>query len=117
MKLFAVWLINAVCLLLVTQLVPGIYIDGLVRALIVALALGLINTFVRPILKLLTLPITVLTLGLFSLVLNALLFWLVSYVVKGFHVSGFGAAFWGALLYGVLSWLASLMLLGDDKSN
>ncbi|MBB5017106.1 putative membrane protein [Chitinivorax tropicus] len=113
MKPFAAWIVNTVCLLLVTQLVPGIYLDGWVRALMVALALGLLNTFVRPVLRLLTLPITLLTLGLFILVLNALLFWLVSYVIKGFHVAGFGAAFWGAMVYGVLSWLASVMLLGD----
>lgn len=114
MKMLAVWLINAVCLLLVANLVPGIYIDGFVRALVIALALGLVNTFIRPILSLLTLPITVLTLGLFSLVLNGLLFWSVAYFVEGFRVSGFWAAFWGALVYGLVSWLASVMLLSRD---
>ena len=73
-------------------------------ALIVALVLGLVNAVVRPILVLLTLPVTILTLGLFILVINALLFWLVAEFVDGFHVGGFWAAFFGAIVYSLISW-------------
>jgi putative membrane protein len=81
-------------------------------ALVVA-ALGILNALVRPILIFLTLPITLLTLGLFTLVINALLFWFVSTLVKGFHVSGFGAAFWGALVLWAFSWITNALLRAD----
>ena len=73
--------------------------------LIAALVLGLVNAVIRPILVMLTLPVTILTLGLFLLVINALLFWAVASLIPGFNVGGFGAAFIGALLYTVITWL------------
>ncbi|HXT04251.1 MAG TPA: phage holin family protein, partial [Casimicrobiaceae bacterium] len=82
-------------------------------ALIAALVLGLINTLVRPILVLLTLPVTLLTLGLFILVINGLLFWLVGSFVRGFTVGGFWAGVFGAIVYSIISWaLSSLILRG-----
>lgn len=109
------WLINAGSLLLVAYFVPGIAIDGLARALLAALTLGLVNMLLRPILQLLALPITLVTLGLFALVINGLCFWLVAKLLDGFTVSGFWAAFWGSLAYSVISGLAGA-LLGSNRN-
>ena len=88
----------------------GVKVDSFVAALIAALALGLINTLIRPLLILLTLPVTLLTLGLFIFVINGLLFWWVGSFVDGFHVSGFWSAFFGAIVYSLISWLLSMLL-------
>jgi putative membrane protein len=90
-------------------------VSGFGAALIAALVLGFINTLVRPVLALLTLPITVLTLGIFYLVLNGLLFWLASALLPGFHVAGFGSAVFGAILYGIIAWALSA-LIPDKKA-
>ena len=113
MRLLLLWGLNALALLAVTYLLPSIRVSGLGAALFAALALGLLNTLVRPVLALLTLPITVLTLGVFYLVLNALLFWLASALLPGFQVQGFGAAFIGAILYGVIAWALSALVLNN----
>ncbi len=110
MHLLARWILNALALILVTYLVPGIHVDGFYAALIAALVLGIVNALIRPLLILLTLPITLLTLGLFTLVINALLLWFVSTVVRGFSVDGFGAAFLGALVLWIFSWLTNALL-------
>ena len=112
MRLLIVWLINAGTLVLLTYVMPGIRVSSFGTALIAALVLGLVNAVVRPLLVLLTLPITVLTLGLFILVINALLFWMVGGMLRGFEVAGFWAAFWGALAYSVISTLVSWLILG-----
>ena len=104
MRLLLIWLINAVALLLLPYLFPGVQIDSFFTALWVALVLGLVNAVLRPILVLLTLPITLLTLGLFVLVINGLLFYMVAHMVSGFHVSGLGSGIAGALLYSIFSW-------------
>ena len=114
MRLLLVWILNAVALLAVTWLLPSIQVAGFGAALLAALALGFINTLVRPVLALLTLPITVVTLGIFYLVLNGLLFWLASAVIPGFHVEGFGPALVGALLYGLIAWALSALVPGKD---
>jgi len=114
MRLLLVWILNAVALLAVTWLLPSIQVAGFCAALLAALALGFINTLVRPVLALLTLPITVVTLGIFYLVLNGLLFWLASAVIPGFHVEGFGPALMGALLYGLIAWALSALVPGKD---
>lgn len=103
MSLLLRWLFSAMSLMLVTYLVPGIVVASFYSALWAALVIGFANALVRPILVILTLPINILTLGLFTLVINALLFWLASTVVKGFAVSGFWPAFWGALATSVIS--------------
>lgn len=100
-------LVNALALMLVAFLVPGVTVSGLYAALIAAIILGLVNALVRPVLILLTFPVTILTLGLFTLFINGLLFWLVSTAVKGFEVNGFGAAFVGALFLWVVSWFTN----------
>lgn len=115
MKLMLVWLINAVSLLLVAHFMPGVHVTSFFTALLVALVLGLVNSLLRPVLLILTLPINIVTLGLFTLVVNGFCFWLVAEVLKGFYVSSFIAAVFGALAYSVITWLASAMLMQDDK--
>jgi len=110
MRLLLLWILNAVALLAVTYLLPTIQVAGFGTALIAALVLGFINTLVRPVLTLLTLPITVLTLGIFYLVLNGLLFWFASALLPGFHVQGFVSAMVGAILYGVIAWALSALI-------
>ncbi len=90
--------------------VPGVSVKNFWAALIAALVIGLVNALVRPILLILTLPVNILTLGLFTLVINALMFWLASSIVRGFDVANFWAAFWGALVYWLVSWLVNGLL-------
>jgi putative membrane protein len=116
MRLLLVWLINAVALIVLPYLMSSIQVDSFATALIAALVLGLINTFIRPVLVLLTLPATVLTLGLFIFVINGLLFWFVGSFVQGFHVAGFWSAILGAILYSIISWAMSALILPDKKS-
>lgn len=111
MRLVIVWVINAVALFFLPYVVPFVHVDDFVSALVAALILGLINTIIRPVLVLLTLPVTILTLGLFILVINGLLFWLVGSWVQGFRVDGFWAAVLGAIVYSIISWLLSAILL------
>ncbi len=110
MSLLLVWILNAVSLLIVAYLLPGITVASFGSALIAALVLGLLNTLVKPLLILLTLPITIVTLGLFLLVLNALVFWFVGSILKGFSVDGFWWAVLGALVYSLVSGLLSGLL-------
>lgn len=114
MRLILRWALNAAALMLLPELISDLRVDGYAAALISALLLGLVNALIRPLLILVTLPITLLTLGLFTLVINGLLFWLVSSWVAGFHVPDFSTAFWGALVYSLLTWLVSLALADDD---
>ncbi len=99
MKLITRWLLLAAALLLVAHLYPGVTVASFGSALIAAFVLGLFNTLVRPLLVLLTLPVTILTLGLFLFVINALMFWAAASVLEGFGVTGFVAALVGSLLY------------------
>ena len=105
MNLILVWILNAVALLVVAYLLPGISVASFGSALIAALVLGLVNMLVKPVLVLLTLPITIVTLGLFLIVLNALLFWFVGTILRGFQVTGFWWAVGGAILYSIISGL------------
>lgn len=99
MKLIVRWMLLAAALLLVAYLYPGVAVQSFGSALIAALVLGLLNTIVRPVLVLLTLPVTLLTLGLFLFVINALTFWMAASVLQGFYVTGFVAALIGSLIY------------------
>lgn len=98
-------LLNSAALLAADYLIDSIQMDGFASALLAALVLGFVNTFIRPILVFLTFPMTLLTLGLFILVINAATFGLVSWLVPGFHVYSFGGAFAGAIITGVTSWI------------
>ena len=111
MRLLLVWLINALSLLAVSYVLPSVSVDSFYVALLTALLLALVNTLIRPLLVLVTLPISVLTLGLFTLVINGFLFWFVASFVEGFRVGGFWSAFWGAIIYSLISSVASWVLL------
>jgi len=116
MKLLLSWVFNAMALVAVAYFVPGIVVDGFGSALLAALVLGLINTLIRPLLVLLTLPISLLTLGLFILAINGFLFWLAGSMLKGFVVTGFWDGVIGAVLYSIFSWaMASLIPAGEKK--
>lgn len=105
MQFLAKFILSVLGLLLIAHYVPGIELSGTYSAVIVAFIFGVLSVTVRPILFILTLPITILTFGLFSLVINAILFYFVASFVEGFFVAGFMEAFIGALLYTILSWV------------
>ena len=113
MRLVLTWFINAAALFAVPYLMHSVDVTSVTAALIAALILGLVNTLIRPLLLLLTLPVTVLTLGLFIFIVNGFTFWLVAQWVNGFAVTSFWAAVGGALLYSVISWALSSLLLKD----
>lgn len=110
MNLLLRWLINAGTLLLLAYYLPGMEVFGWYAALITAFVLGLVNAVLKPILVILTLPVNILTLGLFTFVINALLFWFVASFIEGFAVTGFWSAFQGALILSVVSWFVSGLL-------
>jgi putative membrane protein len=116
MKLVLRWLISALALLALPYLVSGIELKSFTFALVAAVLLGLVNAVIWPILILLTLPVTILTLGLFILVINALLFWFAGSFFEGFRVSGFWAGFFGAILYSLITWAANALLFEQRKS-
>ena len=98
MEILTRWIINRVVVGGVAYILPGVHVDGYFAAFVAALAIGVINTVVKPILFLLTLPITILTLGIFALALNALLLMLASAIVPGFEIAGF----WSAVIFGII---------------
>src|SRR5438445_10183226 len=108
-------LINALAIYFAAAIVPGIELSGAMAALGSGLVLGLVNAVVRPILIIMTLPFTLLTLGLFLFVLNGLCLWLTSLLVKGFEIHGFWAAVFGALLVSLVSWVLNAFL--NDQGN
>jgi len=104
-------IINMVAILIISYLFPRmIWVDGFLAALVAAFLLGVVNAIIRPILVFLTLPLTVVTLGLFLLIVNGLMLWLVSALVRGFHVSGFWGAVLGSILISIVSWILSRFL-------
>jgi putative membrane protein len=109
------WVLNAIALLIVAHVVPGVSVSDPVAALVAAVLLGLANAVVKPILVLLTLPVTILTLGLFLLVINGLLFWAVSGLISGFEVRGFWSGVLGALVYSVLTGLLWLLVRRQQR--
>jgi len=110
------WLVNALLLMLIPYIVTSVEIKNFYTALVTALVLGLVNAVIRPILILLTLPINILTLGLFTLIINGLMFWFVASFVKGFEIPGFWAAFWAALVYSILSAIINFLLKERPKT-
>jgi putative membrane protein len=108
-------LLNAVAVFLAAQLIPGIGLSGPGAALAAGIVLGLVNAVIRPVLILLTLPATVLTLGLFIFVVNAICLALAAWFVPGFTISGFWAALFGAIVISVISWLLSVLLIDEDR--
>jgi len=114
-RLLVVWLINALALVAVAYLMPSIQVSSFGAALVAALVLGLVNAVVRPVLVLLTLPVTILTLGLFIFVLNGLLFWMVGSWLQGFWVGGFWAGVLGAIVFSIISWALSALVLSPTR--
>jgi putative membrane protein len=108
-RLVLKWALNSFALFFVMRLVPGIRIDRFQELLLATLVIALLNVFLKPVILLLTLPVTVLTLGLFSLVINGLIFYLAAYLVPGFHVAGFGSAFVAAFLFSLFSSVLNMM--------
>ena len=114
MKLILKWLFSALALLAVAYLYSGVQVQNYTSALWAAAVIGLLNILVRPLLVILTIPVTVITLGLFLFVINALMFWAAASLLDGFNVSGFGAALIGSIIYSLLS-MAIDALLGQFK--
>lgn len=114
MRLLLTWLINAAALFALPFLMSSVTVTHFGAAVVAALVLGLVNTLVRPLLVLLTLPVTVLSLGVFILVINALLFWAVTHLINGIEVAGFWSAFIASILYSIISWALSTLLLKKD---
>jgi len=104
------WLINSISLLLVVHVVAGISISSWRTAIAAALVLGLLNAFVRPLLIILTLPANILTLGLFTLLINGFMFYLAALLVHGFAIAGYWSAFLGALVFSIISFLLSMLI-------
>jgi putative membrane protein len=104
------WLIITMAILVASMLVPGIKVDSLTTAIIAAALLGLINVFIKPVLLILTLPLSILTLGVFTFIINALMLELVAYFVKGFEVQSFLAAFLGSLIISIVTWFANYFI-------
>lgn len=113
-KLLIGWVLNALALMGVTYIVPGIQVASFTTALIAAVVIGLVNMLIKPILVILTLPVTVLTLGLFILVINGILFWLVGNFLDGFAVQTLMAGIIGAIVYSVISWVLSAIVIDKD---
>ena len=110
MKVLIRWLMLAGALLLVAHLYPGVVVKSFTSALIAALVLGLLNTLLRPVLVLLTLPVTVLSLGLFLFVINAFIFWAAAYLLDGLAVAGFSAALIGSLIYSLCGMVIDVVI-------
>jgi putative membrane protein len=117
LKLIFIWILNALALLAVAYFVPDIHVADFLTALIAALVIGLVNMLIKPILVILTLPITIMTLGLFILVINGLLFYGVGNWLQGFEVKTITAGIIGALVYSVLSWLLAAIIIDDKKEK
>ena len=117
LNLLARWIVNAAALVLVAYIYPGVHVDDFLTAALAALVLGLINAIVRPILVVLTLPVTILTLGLFLFVINAFLFWLATEIVPGFSVAGFGSALIGSILYSLITLATSWLLFSKQVAR
>ncbi|OYZ03935.1 MAG: hypothetical protein B7X95_07190 [Methylophilaceae bacterium 17-44-8] len=113
-KLLVSWIINGLALIGVAYIVPNIQVDSFTTALIAAAVIGLANILIKPILVILTLPVTILTLGLFIFVINGLLFWAVGHFLQGFSVNTLLAGVIGAIVYSLISWLLSAIVIDKD---
>lgn len=107
LRLLLIWTLNSLALIAVASFVPGTHVDGFTAAFVAAFVLGLVNTLIRPIFLVLTLPVTVLTLGLFIFIINGLMFWFAGSILRGFTVDSFWHGVFGAVLYSIFSWALS----------
>ncbi|MBN2907929.1 phage holin family protein [Polycladomyces sp. WAk] len=106
------WLINGLAVFLAAMWIPGVQVKGYGTALLVALVLGIVNALIRPILVVLTLPLNIMTLGLFTFIINGFLFWLVGHVIQGFYVTSFLGAILGAIFVSLVSWVLNIIWKG-----
>ena len=114
MKILIQWILSAIVIMVVAYVLPGVDVSGFLFALVVALVLGLVNAFIRPVVLFLTLPINILTLGLFTLIVNTLMVLLVDSIVAGFSVSGFGWVF----VFSIALWIVnSLLSVSEPKKT
>ncbi|MCX5666210.1 MAG: phage holin family protein [Candidatus Omnitrophica bacterium] len=109
MKFLIKWFINVIALLVVIHVIAGVSIDNMQTVFVAALILGLLNSFIRPFILILTLPITIFTFGFFTLIINGYMFYLATKFIKGFVVAGFWNAFWAALLFSIISSVLSFI--------
>ncbi len=117
MRLLLNWVLSAIAVWIVSKLVPGVHVNGAVAALIAALAIGFINATLGALLKIITFPLTLITLGLFWFVINALMLELASAVVPGFQVRGFGAAFIGAIVLSLVNLLLKAIVMPQKDQH
>ena len=111
------WGISTVALLVVVHIFSGISSQNVLALVIMALVLSLLNTFLRPILSFLSLPIMILTLGLFTLIINAFTFYIAAHLVHGIYLAGFWSGFWAALIYSIITFLLNLLIFPDDRNK
>jgi putative membrane protein len=111
------WIITTLAIMVVPHIIPGVRVEGIGTALAAAAILGILNALVRPILIILTLPLTVVTLGVFILVINALLFELAGVLVSGFHIASFWSALFGSLVVSLVSWVISFGAAGESREH
>src|SRR5260364_21616 len=116
-RILIIWLINALALFVLPYIISSIQIRGFGTALVAAVVLALINALIRPLLVLLTLPVTMITLGLFIFAINALLFQFAAWMLKGFEFADFWSALFGSILYSLISWLLAWLILGRTESS
>lgn len=109
------WFVSSVALLIVLHLFSGVTSEGLMPTIIMALILGLLNTFIKPIINFFAFPLEIVTLGLFTLIINAFLFYLAAKFIHGIYVAGFWSAFWAALLFSIFSFLINSLIKAEKK--
>lgn len=114
MKIIIKWLISSVSLILVSYLIPGFGFDSFVIVLIAAFIFGIVNAIIRPLVLILTLPINIITLGLFTFVINALMLWLTHKLVPGFYIINFSTAVWAGLVYCIINLLINVLIINDN---
>jgi putative membrane protein len=115
LKFLLRWLISALVLIVVMHIFSGVSSDNLVATLVMALVLGLLNTFLKPVLMFLSFPLMILSLGFFTLIINGVTFYLAAKLVHGFYVAGFWSAFGAALIYSILTFFINLLIRSDDE--
>jgi putative membrane protein len=116
MRMLLHWVISALAVWITSRVVPGFYVNGAAAALIAAVVIGLVNATIGLVLKIITFPLTILTLGLFWLVINGIMLELASAVVPGFHITSFAAAFWGAIVLAIVNMLLKWLVMPDRQS-
>lgn len=116
MRFLIGWFINAIALLIVVHIFSGVASANLLTTIVMALVLGLLNTFLKPILSIFSFPLLILSFGLFNFIINALTFYLAAKLVHGFYVAGFWSAFWAALIYSALTFLINVLIQPEQDS-